>query len=148
MNLLLDTNIVIDYLGGKPPFFDNAKRIMAAGYFGEASLWMSAKSAADAFYVLSHYVDSDRVQSALSSLYKLVHTVSLSEDDLIRAAHLKWPDYEDCLIALAAVNANASFIITRDQKGFDRSPVPAISPDEWLDFMRQEKGFDFEMIDF
>ena len=35
MNLLLDTNVLIDYLGRKPPFFEDAERIVAAGYFGD-----------------------------------------------------------------------------------------------------------------
>ena len=29
MNLLLDTNVLIDYLGRKEPFFANAERIVA-----------------------------------------------------------------------------------------------------------------------
>ena len=52
MNLLLDTNVIIDYLGRKEPFFDSAMKIVAAGFFGDATLWMSAGSAKDAFYVL------------------------------------------------------------------------------------------------
>ena len=44
MNLLLDTNVLIDYLGRKEPFFANAERIVAAGFFGDATLWMAAQS--------------------------------------------------------------------------------------------------------
>ena len=38
MNLLLDTNVIIDYMGRQKPFFENAERIIAAGYFGDATL--------------------------------------------------------------------------------------------------------------
>ena len=69
MNLLLDTNVVIDYLGRKEPFFELAQQVVAAGFFGDATLWMPAQSAADAFYVLNHYLDSARVQSLLARLF-------------------------------------------------------------------------------
>ena len=41
MNLLLDTCVVIDYLGRKEPFYAEAERVMAAGFFGDAKLWLS-----------------------------------------------------------------------------------------------------------
>lgn len=132
MNLLLDTNVIIDYLGRKEPFFDPAQQIVAAGYFGDASLWMPAQSAADAFYVLSHYLNSARIQSLLARLFEVVKPVALSADALIDAARLQWDDYEDCLVMLGAVKARADYLITRDKTGFTRSAVPALTPQEWL----------------
>ena len=145
MNLLLDTNVIIDFLGRKEPYFDSAKRIIAAGYFGDATLWMSAGSAKDAFYVLSHYVEPTKVQQAILELLSEVAPVSLTADDLARAARLEWTDYEDCLIAISAEKAQARYIITRDKTGFERSMVPTRTPDEWLAEMTAE-GITFDEI--
>lgn len=62
MNLLLDANVFIDYLGRKEPFFADARAIVAAGFFGDAKLWVPAQAATDAFYVLNRYVPSERLQ--------------------------------------------------------------------------------------
>lgn len=132
MNLLLDTNVVIDYLGRKEPFFELAQQVVAAGFFGDATLWMPAQSAADAFYVLNHYLDSARVQSLLARLFEVVKPVALSAEELFDATRLQWDDYEDCLVMLAALKAHADYLITRDKKGFTRSAVPALTPQEWL----------------
>lgn len=132
MNLLLDTNVVIDYLGRKEPFFELAQQVVAAGFFGDATLWMPAQSAADAFYVLNHYLDSARVQSLLARLFEVVKPVALSADELFDATRLQWDDHEDCLVMLAALKAHADYLITRDKKGFTRSAVPALTPQEWL----------------
>ena len=140
MNLLLDTNVLIDYLGRKPPFFEAAESVVAAGFFGDAKLWASVQSLKDAFYVLEHYVDSARVQKAILKACELVSPVGLSADDALRAARLEWKDYEDCLIALCADKAKADYIITRDVKGFQRSSVPAVTPEGWLELMRQGEG--------
>ena len=72
MNLLLDTNVLIDYLGRKEPFFANAERIVAAGFFGDATLWMAAQSPKDAFYVLERYIDPQRIQQALLKAYEII----------------------------------------------------------------------------
>ena len=147
MNLLLDTNVLIDYLGRKQPFFDSAQRIVAAGFFGDAKLWVPAQSATDAFYVLSRYVSAERLQEALLSAFDLIEPVSLTADDLRRAARLKWEDYEDRLIAMAADKVRADYLITRDAKGFERSPIPVLSPTEWLALMK-ERGLIYEEVGF
>lgn len=42
------------------------------------------------------------------------------------------PDYEDALIAYAALRQGVNFIITRNKKDFARSPVPALAPEEFI----------------
>ena len=147
MNLLLDTNVVIDFMGRKDPHFAAAEQVIAAGYFGDAKLWMPAQSAKDSYYVLSRYIDQQRVQHALLDLFEIVTPVALTSEDLVQAARLAWPDYEDCLVAVSAAKARADYLITRDKKGFGRSMVPALSPSEWVDMMRCEKRLSYTSID-
>ena len=147
MNLLLDTNVLIDYLGRKKPFFEDAERLMAMGYFGDAKLWAPIQSFKDAFYVLAHYVDSEKIQAAMLALLDLVHPVDLSGGDLATAAKLKWVDFEDCLVAVSAAKAGADYVVTRDRKGFDRSLVPIISPADLLRQMSEEGGVTYGAVE-
>lgn len=147
-NLLLDTNVIIDYLGKRQPFFQDAQKVLAAGFFGDVDLWMSAQSAKDTYYVLCHYASSDDIQDALLELYNLVAPVALSEENLRRGARLKWSDYEDCLIALAAEDAHADYIVTRDMKGFARSSIPPITPSDWLARHESETGLSYDEVEF
>ena len=147
MNLLLDTNVIIDYLGRKQPFYEDAERLMAMGYFGDATLWAPAQSFKDAFYVLAHYVEPDMVQEAIAALLGLVHPVDLTGNDLVTAAKLKWTDFEDCLVAVSAGKASADYVVTRDRKGFDRSSVPAISPSDLLRQVVDDKGVSYGTVE-
>lgn len=146
MNLLLDTNVLIDYLGRKEPFFPSAQKVVIAGFFGDAQLWTPAQSVVDAFYVLSRYVDSTRLQAAILKAFTAITPVDLTGASLERAARLGWDDLEDCLIALAAEKVGADYLVTRDTKGFARSTVPAVTPDMWLNIMREELGLDYDEI--
>lgn len=143
-NLLLDTNVIIDYLGRREPFFADARNIIASGYFGDVRLWVSAQSAKDAYYVLCHYAPSDSIQEALLALYEVVEPVALTGENLKRAARLKWDDYEDCLVALAAEDASADYLVTRDARRFARSSTPPIAPGKWLALHERETGIVYD----
>lgn len=147
MNLLLDTNVLIDYLGRKPSFFKAAENVVAAGFFGDAKLWTSAQSLKDAFYVLAHYLDPLQVQRAIVKASEVINPVGISAEDALQAARLEWTDYEDCLIALCASKAKADYLITRDKKGFQRSPVPILSPEEWLQRMEATHNLTYSSIE-
>ena len=99
---MLDTNILIDYLGRRESFFVQAERIVAAGFFGNVTLWMAAQSPKDACYVLERYTSSQRIQQALLETCHIITPVALTADDRTRAARLQWDDYRDCLVAIAA----------------------------------------------
>lgn len=137
---MLDTTVFIDYLGRKKPFFTAAQKVVMAAFFGDVKLWVPAQSVVDAFYVLSRYVDSGRLQQAILKTLEIITPVDLTYADLQRGARLGWPNLEDCLIALAADKAQADYLITRDSKGFERSIAPVLSPDEWASLMREEHG--------
>ncbi len=144
MNLLLDTNVYIDFLGRRPPFFEPACKVVAAGFFGDAKLWLPAHSANDAFYVLSRYQKAETVQHAMLESFEVISPVAPSPEDILRTARLNWPDYEDCLVSLCADKARADYLITRDPRGFERATVPAFSPLEWLALMEREHGLTYD----
>ena len=147
MNVLVDTNVYIDYLGQKAPFCEAATLVCAAGYFGDAKLWVPAQSVIDAFYVLGKYVSTDALHEAIENSLNVFSPVDLTAQDLLRAARLKWNDFEDCCVALAAEKAKADYVVTRDTKGFSRSAVPAISPDQWLNILRKKFGLEYAQVE-
>lgn len=120
-------------------------RIAAAGYFGDCKLWVAAQSINDAFCVLSRYVDAAHVQQAIGKLFQIVAPVSLTLADYEHAVRLNWPDMEDCLIAIAAEKVRADYLITRNAKGFARSMVPALAPDQWLALM-SDQGIEYDEV--
>ena len=53
MKLLLDTNVVIDYLHEREPYYEKARLLMTAGRVGEFSLWITSSQVTDLIYILS-----------------------------------------------------------------------------------------------
>ena len=45
-------------------------------------------------------------------------------------------DYEDDLVAYSAHRTGADFIVTRNGRDFEKSPVPVLSPTEFVDLFK------------
>lgn len=52
--------------------------------------------------------------------------------DAVAALSWAMPDYEDALQAAAALSCGAAWIITRNIQDFTASPVPALTPEDFL----------------
>lgn len=146
MNLLLDTNVYIDYLGRKDPFFTAAQKIMMAGFFRDAQLWLPAQSVTDSFYVLSKYVDAQNLQKAILESLNVVRLVSLTSEDVLNALKRSWPDLEDCLISVSAEKVKADYLITRDEKHLEKSSIAAVQPTEMVRIFKDDMRLDYEEI--
>lgn len=56
-------------------------------------------------------------------------------------------DYEDALVAECCARNNVDIIVTRNKKDFAHSPVPALTPREFIEAYRPE-NVSYDMVDF
>lgn len=149
LKLLLDMNIVIDFLNRREPFYDQTRLLMACGKLGEVSLWMSASRMTDVVYILSDGGNAQLVPSALQRLQKLrtfvnVANVGPCETDLMLST--TWDDPEDALLAAVANAVGADAIITRNQSDFARAGLPVFDCGEFFDWLQREQGISYEEV--
>ena len=76
----------------------------------------------------------ERQQSAISSrdfirgLLVWAQVAQTGTADAVAALDLPMPDFEDALQAAAAMACGAQVIVTRNERDFKGSPVPAMTP--------------------
>lgn len=70
------------------------------------------------------------------TLLRVLGTVPVEREDLIRALSFGWSDFEDAVQAVCASKINADFIVTRDLHDFRASSVPAREPAFILPLLR------------
>ena len=88
MKLLLDTNVVIDFLHEREPYYDKARLLMTAGRVGEFDLWITSSQVTDLIYILSEGGKRLLLSHVLEQLRGMrtfvnVHAVSDREVDRI-----------------------------------------------------------------
>lgn len=148
--LLLDTNIVIDYLAEREPFYQDTRLLMIAGYVGEFELWISSPQVTDLVYILSDGGKQSLLPQTLEQLKGLrtfVNVYAVSEREIDAMLASSWKDPEDVLLFEVALNAKADALITRNQADFESELIKVMDCTEFFDWMSAEKGIDYREIE-
>lgn len=151
LRLLLDTNIVIDFLNRREPFYEKARLLMIAGRVGEYDLWITSSQVTDLIYILSeggNRASLPRVTDQLRALrtFMNVHAMGGGEVDCMLAS--AWADLEDSLIFEAALRMKADAIITRNQSDFETTAVKVLDCDEFFSWVKDEYSLEYDDVRF
>jgi len=133
MRVLLDTNIVLDVLLKREPFFQASYDVMREDAMDKLECFVSASAITDIFYVLRKALsDRNAAKVQLEGLLEIVGVTDVMIEDVYGALASNMPDFEDAMISVIAERWKAKYIVTRNARDFDQSPVPAITPDALL----------------
>ena len=114
--IFLDTNIILDLLGERDPFYSSAAQIATLADKGQISMVASALSFSTVHYLLSR-IESDIVVRQKLSKFKIICEVSDLTDQVIDKGLIsKFSDFEDALQYHCALQASCDLIITRNGK--------------------------------
>ena len=127
MKIVIDTNIVLDTLAQREPFFAKSQALMQLVAEGKVEGAITANTITDIYYVLRKHLDNNSLKVALRGLMELLEVVSVTGDQCRQALDLPMKDYEDSLLACCAKSWKADYIITRNVKDFVNSPVKAVT---------------------
>ena len=133
MKVMIDTNVVLDVLLKREPFFQASYEVMKRSALEQAEGFISATAATDIFYLLRKVLKDK--QAAKDSLEKLMHLVGFADalgEDVNAAIASNMTDFEDALVSAIAARCRMDYIITRNTRDFRESPVKAITPQELL----------------
>ena len=101
-----------------------------AVFFRLPSGWISAVSLA--CLMLRKANGSSLAKKQLAALTQLIECMDVQKADVINALSSEMADYEDAVLDAAASRIKADYIITRNEKDFTHSRVPALSPAAFL----------------
>jgi len=147
MDLFLDTNIIIDHVFQREPFYQASRKVCLLGISQEATTYVSVSMLTDVYYLLAKDRGSQAAQELMEGGLGFLKYVGISPEDAQQALAARWPDFEDCLVSECAKKVKADYIITRNTKDFERSPIPAITPEELLKKFK-DQGLTYEVLDF
>ena len=134
--LFLDTNVVLDLLGEREPFYNSAARITTLADKGEIDLVVSALTYATVYYLLSRYEDKELVKEKIRKLKVIAETSDLTDKIVDKGLSSKFSDFEDSLQYYSAIKMDCKILITRNSKDFKESVIPVLTPDEYLNSLR------------
>lgn len=151
LKVLLDTNVIVDCLGAREPFYELARRVLLCGRVGEFELWLASSQFTDLVYILSNGGAKSRLAPALSALRGLrsfvnVHPVGAAEIDAMLATG--WKDPEDALLFEVAMRVRADAIITRNASDFETTVINVFDCEGFFAWLSESVGLDYSEIEF
>ena len=131
--LFIDTNIVIDLLGKREPFYEDAAKLFSLADRGKVKLYLSALTIANANYVLSKLRSAKEARVILQKFKILFEVLELS-DKIIELSlnDDSFQDFEDGLQYYTALENEIEIVITRNLKNFKRAQIPVMTAEQYL----------------
>ena len=136
MKLLLDINVLMDFLQHRGAFAVPAARVFGAVEMRRATGYVAGHTITTAYYLLRRGTPAPVAESAILTLLRVLEVVPVEREDLMRALALGWMDFEDAVQSICASKAGADYIVTRDLHDFRGSGVPARDPASVLPLLR------------
>ena len=129
MNVLFDTNVLLDALLAREAFVEDAAFLLEAVETQMITGFISATTLTDVHYLVGRLTKSpESAITAVTQLLKLMDICPVDRQVLETAIALNLPDFEDAVQVACAMTMNLDVITTRDVKGFIGSPIAIIEP--------------------
>ena len=139
MKLLIDTNVVLDVLLRREPFFRTAAEVLNLTQRDDVQEYVSASAITDIYYIANKQMkDRDAVRDLLKRLLMIVSVAAVSEREIQNALNLAWGDFEDSVQYSVALLNEMDGIVTRNPSDYQEANMRIWLPEQTLELFANE----------
>ena len=131
MRVLIDTNVVLDFLQEREPFAENAARLFERIDAGEIEGFIAATTITNIYYIVRKAAGAIVAQDAITQILTDLNICVVDRNVLEQAIALNFRDFEDAVQYVCGVVYSVDAIVTRDASGFVGVEIPVMSPEEF-----------------
>ena len=137
MKVLLDTNVVLDVLQKRSPWFDDGKEIFLAVAAKQIEGFITSKEVADIYFFSRKQFKGEenteqKARKIISGILTLLGVIDTLGEDCQNALGIENNDYEDAIMITSAKRADIDYIVTRNTAHFVQSAVPVCTPGDFV----------------
>lgn len=136
MRILIDTNIILDYVLERQPFHAEAEEIVLRVAKQDFAGYVSSITPINVYYTGRKLKGKDHTIKAVRRLLRLFEVCAADKRVLQRAFTANFNDYEDAVQHECAIAENLDAIVTRNTKDYKNSAVQVYSPTEFLQYLQ------------
>jgi len=132
VRVLIDTNVLLDVLAEREPFYAEAMRIWTLAESDQVDAYVAAISFSNCYYVVRKHGGLRSAEKAVRLLRDVFTPVDLTARIITQAIDAGFHDFEDAIQFHSAVHAKAECLVTRNADHFPKAPLSILSPAEFL----------------
>lgn len=134
MNVMIDTNIIIDVLTERESYFRESHDVLSLCEKKVVNGFVIASTITNIFYIVRrHTHDTELAYKCLGFLLDIVKVLPVTNENIVAAFMAKSKDFEDRLLAECALANNCAYIITRNTDDFADFGVQLLTPKEAIE---------------
>ena len=130
--IFLDTNIILDLLGERIPFYKPIAKIATLAEKEKLTLVVSPISFATINYFLSKFENAEVAREKLGKFKIICEICALDEQTIEKGLNSSFKDFEDALQYFSATNSQCEVILTRNENDFKKSLLPVMNAEAFL----------------
>ena len=131
--VLIDTNVALDFYMARPEFFDAADRIFQAIRNRKIVGCISSSVVTDLYYVLQRRVNEKFAREVVELIYATFRILTVDRRLIREALDSSMADFEDAVQAVTVKRIGVTTVVTRDKTGFLDSGLRVCSPEEFVE---------------
>lgn len=132
MNILFDTNILLDVYLKREPFYQESAFLIAQVELEQISGWIGSTTVTTIHYLVAKWANIEMAKKVISSSLKLFNISPVNRAVLEEALQVDFSDFEDAVLHQSAIHANLDGIVTRNKKDFSKASLPIYTPAELI----------------
>ncbi|MBS4070146.1 MAG: PIN domain-containing protein [Algoriphagus sp.] len=133
VKIFLDTNVVLDIIGKREPFYQEAKLFLDLHANGLAKLQIAESSIGNLYYLAFNVYKLPYSEFTMSHFFKACEILSAGKDLIYKSLESDFKDKEDALQYYTALMNGCDFLVTRDKKDFKfAKEIRVLSPKEFF----------------
>ncbi len=133
MTVLIDTNIILDILMKRIPFYETSNTVLSYCVSEKLKGYIALHSVSNIYYILRKHFSAEDRRKLLLGMLDLLQIANATHEGVKRAlARNDFSDFEDCLQDECARRVFADYIITRNMDDFTKSQIPAVTPEDFI----------------
>ena len=131
-SVLIDLNVLLDVLQKREPFYATSAGLLAAVEMGRVQGYLAAHSLTTLFYLIQKSKSSSEARAAITNLLQFIKIAPVDQSTVEQALNLDYPDFEDAILMITAVQCKVDCLVTRNVKDYQPALLPVMQPVEFL----------------
>lgn len=130
--IFVDTDVALDLLDERAPFYKSAAQLFSRADQNELIILISSLSFTTIHYVLRKKYASSESRKLLGRFKVLVQVIPVDDKVIELALTSSIQDFEDAVQYYAAIENQATAIVTRNLKDYKKSVIPVMTAEGYL----------------
>jgi predicted nucleic acid-binding protein len=130
--ILIDLNILLDVLQKREPFYSASANLLAAVEKVRVDGYVAAHSLTTLFYLIKKDRGIADAKALITNLLQFIKVASVDQTTIEQALNLNYPDFDDAVQMMCAVQCKVNCLVTRNIKDYQPALLPVMQPVDYL----------------